>query len=424
MAMELTQKLAILGESARYDVSCSTSGVERPNRGQGFGNASLAGICHSWTEDGRCVSLLKVLMTNHCEYDCVFCANRRSNDIPRAAFLPEELAELTSAFYRRNYIEGLFLSSGVTGSPDHTAELMIRALSLLRHEHHFNGYIHAKAIPGTSPELIEKLGLLADRISINIEQCTQASLARLAPQKTAAAIARPMQFITRRLLANREELVRYRHAPAFAPAGQSTQIIIGASPEKDLQILSSAQRLYQDYQLKRVYYSAYIPVNRDSLLPALTQAPPLLREHRLYQADWLLRFYRFQADELLDERTPDLDLELDPKCAWALRHLDQFPVELNTADYGMLLRVPGVGVLSARKIMAARRHCRLQLTDLKSLNLVIKRAGWFITCNGRYGAARIPQAESLRFLLADRAGTSRQSPLQLRLEDLPVVCAL
>ena len=424
MAMELMQKLAILGESARYDVSCSTSGVERPNQGQGFGNASLAGICHSWTEDGRCVSLLKVLMTNHCEYDCIFCANRRTNDIPRTAFLPEELAELTSAFYRRNYIEGLFLSSGITGSPDHTVELMIRTLSLLRHEHHFNGYIHAKAIPGTSPELVEKLGLLADRISINIEQCTQASLARLAPQKSAAAIARPMQFITKRLQANREELIRYRHAPTFAPAGQSTQIIIGASPEKDLQILSSAQRLYQDYQLKRVYYSAYIPVNRDSLLPALTQAPPLLREHRLYQADWLLRFYRFEADELLDARTPDLDLELDPKSAWALRHLDQFPVELNTADYEMLLRVPGIGVLSARKILAARRHCRLQLTDLKALNLVMKRAGWFITCNGRYGAARIPQAESLRFLLADRAGNTRQSPLQLRLEDIPLVCAL
>jgi putative DNA modification/repair radical SAM protein len=422
--MDLMQKLAILGESARYDVSCATSGINRPNQGKGIGNASLGGICHTWTEDGRCVSLLKVLLTNHCEYDCAYCANRRSNDIVRAAFQPEELADLAIAFYRRNYIEGLFLSSGVVQSPDHTTELMIRTLELLRYDHRFNGYIHAKAIPGVSPDLIERLGRLADRISVNMEQCTAASLQRLAPQKTALAIARPMQFIASRRQANRDELTRYHHAPVFAPAGQSTQIIIGASPERDLQILSSSQRLYDDYKLKRVYYSAYIPINRDARLPAVTQAPPLLREHRLYQADWLLRFYHFQASELVDILTPDLDLEIDPKCAWAMRHLDQFPVELNRADFEMLLRVPGIGMLSARKIIAARRDRKLRLEDLKALKLVMKRAAWFITCDGKYGAARIPQAENLRFLLADKAGIGRQSPLQLQMEDVPFVCAL
>ena len=421
--MDLMQKLAVLGESARYDVSCSTSGVDRPNQGRGVGNASIGGICHTWTEDGRCVSLLKVLMTNHCDFDCAYCANRHSNDITRAAFAPDELADLTMAFYRRNYIEGLFLSSGVVKSSDHTAELMIRALELLRWQHRFVGYIHAKIIPGTSADLVERIGLLADRISVNMEQCTAASLQQLAPQKTAEAIARPMQFIASRRQANSEELMRYRHAPVFAPAGQSTQIIIGASPERDLQILSSTQRLYNDYRLKRVYYSAYIPVNNDRRLPAVTQAPPLLREHRLYQADWLLRFYHFEVKELLDIHQPDLDLDLDPKCAWALRHLDQYPVELNRADYETLLRVPGIGVLSARKIIAARRERCLRLDDLKRLRLVMKRAAWFITCDGQYGAARIPQAESLRFLLADKAGIGRQSPLQLQLEDIPGVCS-
>ena len=422
--MDLMQKLAILGESARYDVSCSTSGVDRPNQGKGVGNASLGGICHTWTEDGRCVSLLKVLLTNHCEYDCSYCANRHSNDITRAAFQPEELADLTIAFYRRNYIEGLFLSSGVVLNPDHTTELMIRTLEILRHQHHFNGYIHAKTIPGASPLLIEQLGLLADRISVNMEQCTTASLKLLAPQKSALAIAKPMQFIASRRQENRDELMRYRHAPVFAPAGQSTQIIIGASPERDLQILNSSQRLYDDYKMKRVYYSAYIPINHDSRLPAVTQAPPLLREHRLYQADWLLRFYNFQASELVDAVTPDLDLDLDPKCAWALRHLDRFPVELNRADFETLLRVPGIGVLTARKIIAARRDRSLRLEDLKYLRIVMKRAAFFITCDGKYGAARIPQGESLRFLLADKAGIRNQSPLQLQLEDIPGVRAI
>ncbi|MEA4888882.1 MAG: putative DNA modification/repair radical SAM protein [Clostridiaceae bacterium] len=422
--MDLMQKLTILGESARYDVSCSTSGVERPNNRQGIGNTTIGGICHSWTEDGRCVSLLKVLLTNYCEYDCAYCANRHSNDHLRTAFQPEELAALTIEFYRRNYIEGLFLSSGIIRDPDYTTELLIRTLTLLRHTYHFNGYIHAKAIPGTSALLLEQLGLLADRVSVNIEQCTVASLSALAPQKTAQAIALPMRFLAERRQANQDELVRYRHAPAFTPAGQSTQIIIGASPERDLQILSSAQMMYERYRLKRVYYSAYIPINRDTRLPALTQPPPLLREHRLYQADWLLRFYHFRVDELLDPLRPDLDLEVDPKCAWALNHLDRFPVELNNADLETLLRVPGIGVKSARKIIAARRCKRLQIEDLHSLNLVMKRAGWFVTCDGHYGAARIPAADSLRILLADKAGIRRQSPLQLQLEDLGLVCDL
>jgi putative DNA modification/repair radical SAM protein len=418
MQVDLMNKLAILGESARYDVSCSTSGVERSNSGQGVGNASVGGICHTWTADGRCVSLLKVLQTNFCIYDCAYCANRQSNDLPRAAFQPEELAALTISFYRRNYIEGLFLSSGVIQSPDHTMDLMIRTLTLLRREHGFNGYIHAKAIPGASAESIEQIGLLADRVSVNIEQCTPEGLHLLAPQKTAAAIAAPMQYLTERLKTSRDELARYRHAPTFMPAGQSTQVIIGASPERDLQILTMSQHLYNRYDLKRVYYSAYIPINQDSRLPAVTSAPPLLREHRLYQADWLLRFYQYDVRELLDVRQPDLDLDLDPKCSWALRHLDQFPVEINRASYEILLRVPGIGVQSARRIVAARRQQLLRREDLRSMGLVLKRASWFLTCNGQYVAARVPEASALRWLLADKAGQQRQTPWQMRLEDL------
>ncbi|NLM78883.1 MAG: putative DNA modification/repair radical SAM protein [Ruminococcaceae bacterium] len=420
--MDLMEKLAILGESARYDVSCSTSGVARANSGKGVGNASLGGICHTWTEDGRCVSLLKVLMSNQCCYDCAYCINRRSNDRPRASFEPKELADLTMAFYRRNYIEGLFLSSGVLVSPDHTVERMVRTLRLLRHTHRFRGYIHAKAIPGTSAGLLEQLGLLADRVSVNIEQCTAAGLRLLAPQKTERSIATPMRFLAGRQAAGREELARFRHAPAFIPAGQSTQVIVGASPERDRQILTFSQRLYQQFMLKRVYYSAYVPVNDDARLPALVQPPPLLREHRLYQADWLLRFYHFDVSELFLPEQADLDLEMDPKCAWALSHLDLFPIELNKADFETLLRVPGIGVRSARKIVAARRRQRLRLEDLKPFNLVMKRAGWFITCDGRYGAARFPSAAALRLLLADTAGRQRQSPLQIGLEDLGYVC--
>lgn len=420
--MDLLDKLQILGESARYDVSCSTSGVSRPGDGKGTGNALPGGICHTWTEDGRCVSLLKILQSNHCDYDCAYCANRRSNDFPRTALSPEELADLTIAFYRRNYIEGLFLSSGVVNGPDHTTELMLRTLRLLRHAHGFNGYIHAKAIPGTSAALLEQLGTLADRVSVNLEQCTRAALASLAPQKCPQDIASPMRYLAQRNRQSLEDRQSSRRAPAFMPAGQSTQLIVGASAERDWQILASAQHLYRGFGLRRVYYSAYLPINSDARLPSRHRAPPLLREHRLYQADWLLRFYRFQVDELLSPAAPDLDLDLDPKSAWALRHLDRFPVELNTADYELLLRVPGIGAVSAERIVAARRSRQLRLEDLPRLRVSRRRAGWFITCGGRYGAAYVPDAAQLRALLADPVGRERQPGKQMRLEELDLVC--
>ncbi len=410
-------KLSLLGESARYDVSCSSSGSQRAGRG-GLGNTSAGGICHTWTADGRCVSLLKVLQTNECIYDCAYCANRRSNDIARTRFLPAELAELTIAFYRRNYIEGLFLSSGVWRSPDDTVEQMLETLRLLRHQHRFNGYVHVKAIPGCSDLLLEQLGLLADRVSVNLEQCTKSSLETLAPQKRFEHIFKPMRYLSGRLAENRDELARYRHAPSFSPAGQSTQLIIGASPEPDHLILRAAEKLYQDYQLKRVYYSAYMPVNQDQRLPAISVQPPLLREHRLYQADWLLRFYRFTSRELLDSHQMNLDLEIDPKASWALRHLDQFPVEINKAGFDMLLRVPGIGVRSVQKIIAARRYHRLSLDDLKTMRIPMKRTAWFITCNGKYGGSYFPSPEALRMLLADKAGQQQQMPTQMSLDAL------
>lgn len=417
-SMDLMQKLGILGESARYDVSCASSGSAGRASGSGIGNTALGGICHTWTEDGRCVSLLKVLQTNYCAYDCAYCANRNSNDIPRAAFTPEELADLTIAFYRRNFIEGLFLSSGVIGSPDATMEIMCRTLSLLRHVHGFNGYVHAKAIPGASPALVERLGLLADRVSVNIEQCSEVCLKRLAPQKSMHRIDPQMAYIAERSAENQTDLVRWQHAPRFAPAGQSTQVIIGASPERDVQILGTAQTLYRRYGLKRVYYSAYVPINSDSRLPAVTSAPPLLREHRLYQADWLLRFYHFDVRDLVSEQMPDLDLEIDPKAAFALRHLDRFPVEINRADYEQLLQVPGIGVRSAQKIIAARRSRNIRVEDLKRLGISLKRAAWFITCDGRLASVQHPSPEILRRLLADDAGRQRQSPLQLSFADI------
>lgn len=416
--MDLFAKLSILGEAARYDVSCSSSGVQRSGSTRGPGNAVSAGICHTWTEDGRCVSLLKVLLTNRCIYDCAYCANRASNERPRAAFTAEELAELTISFYRRNYIEGLFLSSGVWPGPDAVMENMIRTLAILRRQYSFSGYVHAKAIPGSAPELLEKLGFLADRVSVNIEQCTRASLEYLAPQKTVQMIAAPMRFLTARLKDNRDELVHYRHAQQFAPAGQTTQIIVGVSPEKDLQILNTAQHLYDAYNLKRVYYSAYIPINKDPRLPATVKSPPLLREHRLYQADWLLRFYRFSARELVHEQRPDLDLDLDPKCSWALRHLDRFPVEINKADYDTLLRVPGIGVKSARRIISARRYARLSSDDLRRMRIVMKRAAWFLTCDGRYCAPDVPSAENLQLMLADSVGHRHRFMQQVSLEEI------
>ena len=386
--MELLDKLAILADAAKYDAACTSSGVRRGSRPGMIGNtsSSLAGCCHSFSADGRCITLLKVLMTNSCVYDCKYCVNRRSHDTRRAAFTPRELAELTIGFYRRNYIEGLFLSSGVLRSPDYTTEQMIECLRLLRQEYRFNGYIHAKAIPGTSPELVQQLGLLADRLSVNIELPSQEGLQTLAPDKSKQAILRPMGLIRDRAAQSKAEMVQYKHAPVFAPAGQSTQMIVGASPETDYHILQLTEGLYNKYHLKRVFYSAYIPVAEDTRLPALDTKPPLLREHRLYQADWLLRFYQFEADEILDKNNPNFNPYLDPKCNWAVQHYGLFPVDVNRAPFEMLLRVPGIGPKSARRIWRARKQAALGLDELKRMGVVLKRAQYFIICRGFSGA--------------------------------------
>lgn len=390
--MELLDKLAILTDAAKYDASCTSSGVRRGSRPGMIGNtsSSVAGCCHSFSADGRCITLLKVLMTNCCVYDCKYCVNRRSNDTRRATFTPKELADLTIQFYRRNYIEGLFLSSGVLKSPDYTTLRMIESLRILRQEYGFNGYVHAKAIPGTSPELVGQLGYLADRLSVNIELPSQKGLAALAPDKTKSAILAPMRLIQEHGRQNKEELVKYRHTPAFAPAGQSTQLIVGATEDSDRHILHLTESLYDRYQLKRVFYSAYVPVVENPLLPALHTKPPLLREHRLYQADWLLRFYGFRAEELLDDAHPNFDPMLDPKCYWAVTHPEQFPVEIMTADLERLLRVPGIGPTGARRILSARRTGLLQFEDLHKMGIVLKRAQFFILCGGR-------MREGLRF---------------------------
>ncbi|MBO4914109.1 MAG: putative DNA modification/repair radical SAM protein [Oscillospiraceae bacterium] len=420
--MELLEKLTVLSDAAKYDAACTSSGARRGKREGMIGctSSSVAGCCHSFSADGRCISLLKVLMSNDCSYDCKYCVNRRSNDMPRVSFTPEELAELTIGFYRRNYIEGLFLSSAVLGSPDRTTELMIRALSLLRNEYRFNGYIHAKAIPGTSPELITQLGLLADRLSVNIELPSEASLKALAPNKTRSAILTPMRQISEQSAESKSELVKYRSAPRFAPAGQSTQLIVGASGESDRHILTLTQALYGRYRLRRVFYSAYVPVVENTLLPSVGTKPPLLREHRLYQADWLLRFYGFSADELLDDSQPDFDPRLDPKCCWALRHPEFFPVEVNHADYEALLRVPGIGVVSARRILVARRTGPLHIDDLRKLGVVMKRAQFFLTCSGSLATPlRLSQASVASNLMAiERASLPETEHEQLSLFDL------
>lgn len=384
--MQLEDKLAILADSAKYDVACTSSGVDRAGVHGKLGCSVAAGICHSFTPDGRCISLLKVLYSNACCYDCGYCVNRRSNDVLRATFTPRELAELTIGFYKRNYIEGLFLSSAVIGTPDYTMERMIEALRILRQEYHFNGYIHAKTIPGADAELVRRIGLLADRLSVNIELPSEASLSLLAPDKKKQAILKPMGQIAVQSAQSKKELVLYRHAPAFAPAGQSTQMIIGATPESDRHIMGLAESLYKKYSLKRVFFSAYLPVNSDSRLPALDVRPPLLREHRLYQADWLLRYYDFSAWELLTEEEPNFDPYLDPKCTWAVRHPEFFPVEINTASKAALLRIPGIGPKSALRILSARRQQHLGMAELKRMGVVLKRAQYFITCNGRAAA--------------------------------------
>lgn len=374
------EKLKILADAAKYDVSCASSGTSRSNVKGGIGTATGWGICHSFTPDGRCISLFKILLTNHCIYDCAYCGNRRSNDVKRAAFTAEELAELTIEFYRRNYIEGLFLSSGVMRNPDYTMERMVRVVKLLREVHRFNGYIHMKTIPGASSELVAQAGILVDRMSVNLEIPSEPNLKLLAPEKDYPSVFTPMRFIQQGMLESAEDRKKFRSAPKFVPAGQSTQVIIGATPDSDKQILTLASALYKRPSFKRVYYSGYIPVNSgDSRLPMLTK-PPLVRENRLYQADWLMRFYEFKANELVDDSHPDLDLDVDPKMGWALRHPDFFPIDVNTAPYEMILRVPGVGVKSAKLIITSRRYGRLNSEQLKKIGVVMKRAQYFIVC--------------------------------------------
>ena len=382
--MTLGEKLEILSDAAKYDVSCTSGCTERKGDGEGMGNYRKAGICHSFSADGRCISLLKILFTNECIYDCKYCVNRSGNDVVRTSFTPEEVCTLTMEFYRRNYIEGLFLSSGVLKSPNYTMELLYTVLYKLRHEHNFQGYIHVKAIPGADSRLIQMTGYLADRMSVNIELPTAESLRLLAPHKTRKNILAPMRFVQQMSAENQYEIQTYRHVPKFVPAGQSTQMIIGATPESDYQILHVAESLYKKFDLKRVFYSAFIPVNEDKNLPSVKeQRPPLLREHRLYQADWLLRYYHFEAGELLDEENPNFNAYLDPKCFWALRHLEEFPIEINYAAYDMLLRVPGIGYKSASRIVKARRMGMLDFEDLKKMGVVLKRALYFITCKGK-----------------------------------------
>ena len=383
-SMALSEKLRILADAAKYDVACTSSGASRGNDGTGRGSCVQMGICHSFAADGRCISLLKILFTNECIFDCKYCINRRSNDVPRASFTPDEICELTIEFYRRNYIEGLFLSSGILRSPDYTMELICAALEKLRKVYRFQGYIHVKAIPGASEELIQRAGFLADRMSVNLELATAEGLRTLAPHKTRDKILKPMRLVQNGRSQNAYELKVYHHAPSFVPAGKSTQMIVGATPETDYQMLHVAETLYQRFDLKRVFYSAFVSVNVDKALPAKTdQGPPLLREHRLYQADWLLRYYKFEAKELLTEEEPNFNPLFDPKCNWALRHLEYFPVEVNRAPYEMLLRVPGLGYRSAGRIVRARRLGTLDFQDLKKIGVVLKRAMYFLTCNGR-----------------------------------------
>lgn len=399
--MQLLEKLHILADSAKYDVSCSSSGSNRSNKKGQVGNAAVAGICHSWADDGRCISLLKVLFSNCCIYDCKYCVNRITNDIRRASFTPDELCELTIEFYRRNYIEGLFVSSAVIKSPDYTMELIISALRKLRYEHKFNGYIHVKSIPGADLSLIYQAGLLADRMSINIELPSIQSLKLLAPQKDHQTIIKPMSFVSEQI-EGANELTIYRKKQMFVPAGQTTQLIVGASRDSDLTILRLTQELYNRYKLKRVYYSAYVPVNVDTNLPAINTSPPLLREHRIYQADWLLRFYGFNAGELLDEEHSSFDTKVDPKCDWALRNLDKFPVEINRAPIDILLRVPGIGYKMAQRIIMARKVAPLSFEDLKRMRVVLKRAQYFITCKGVYYGGVDIDSDNLYSILSEK----------------------
>ena len=403
----LNEKLRILADAAKYDAACTSSGVDRKNGSMGTGNAVACGICHSFSADGRCIHLLKILLTNDCCYDCVYCVNRVGNDTERATFSPDEVCTLTMGFYRRNYIEGLFLSSAVYRNPSYTMELIYETVLRLRTVYHFHGYIHVKAIPGADPQLIQQTGFLVDRMSCNLELPTAEGLRSLAPNKSRRQLLKPMRQIQQQITVSKHEVALYRHAQPFVPAGQSTQMIIGATGESDYQIMSVSEALYGRFKMKRVFYSAYVGVNEDSRLPAVGTLPPLLREHRLYQADWLIRFYGFKAAELLSKRQPNFNLLLDPKCDWAVRHLEAFPVEVMTADYYQLLRVPGLGVNSARRICRARRYGGLRFEDLKKMGVVLKRAMYFITCQGR---VYMPFRMDERFITTNLLGLKERLP--------------
>lgn len=410
MNEQIINKLATLAESAKYDVSCSSSGVGRKSKVGGIGSTSSSGICHTFTEDGRCVSLLKIMMTNYCMYDCAYCISRKSNDIKRASFSVKELVELTLEFYKRNYIEGLFLSSGVVKSPDHTMERMVRVIKELRTVHKYNGYIHMKSIPGASKELVTQAGLYADRLSVNIEIPTEKNLKFLAPEKDHKSVFAPMKYIQNGVLEYKEEKKKYKSTPKFTPAGQSTQMIIGATNETDQDILKVSSLLYMQSSMRRVYYSGFIPVNpHDNRLPALQQAP-LVRENRLYQADWLMRFYHFSADEIIDDTNPNLDLEVDPKLSWALRHPEMFPVDVNTAEYRQIVRVPGIGIKSAKLIIASRKFGKLDRYQLKKIGVIIKRAQYFITCRDSSGTTiNEIKPEFVKKILVNKKHTSQNT---------------
>lgn len=401
MLVETMNKLKVLTDAAKYDVSCASSGVAKSNKGK-MGNSIAAGICHTWSADGRCVSLLKILLTNHCIYDCAYCVNRSTNDIERASFSAQEVADLTMAFYRRNYIEGLFLSSAVEVSPNHTMEKIYETLRLLREVHGFSGYIHVKAIPGADPLLIEKTGYMADRMSVNIELPSLNSLKKLAPQKNIKKLVAPMKQMQYGITRYKDERKHFHNVPKYVPGGQSTQMIIGATPDTDHDIIKTSENLYNGFELKRVYYSAYVPVNKGSNLPAVITAPPLKREHRLYQADWLLRFYHFNADEILTAKDPNLDMDFDPKIAWAFRNMDQFPVEVNQAPYKMLLRIPGIGTTSAMRIMKQRKQHTVNYDDLKKMGVVIKRAKYFITCKGAFNGLGSMDVSTIKGSLSEK----------------------
>ena len=402
MNRTIEEKLRILSDAAKYDVSCSSSGSSRKNTNNGLGNAAMSGICHSWSADGRCISLLKILMTNYCIYDCKYCINRKDNDIERAILTPDEIVKLTINFYRRNYIEGLFLSSGIIRSADYTMELMIAVAKKLRLEEKFNGYIHMKVIPGASRELIHEIGLYVDRVSVNIEFAENSALKLLAPDKNPTDISTSMGLIRKNMLENAEDKKLFKSTPSFVPAGQTTQMIIGASGESDYSILTRSENLYKNFDLKRVYYSGYVPVNKSEILVNTEQVVPMIREHRLYQADWLLRFYEFKADEILDEKDPFVDPLLDPKTNWAIKNPHFFPIEINKATYKELLKVPGIGVTSAKRIVMTRKYSTIRYEHLKKLGIVIKRAKYFITVNGEFLGFKKENPELIRNALMEK----------------------